>query len=53
MSTAGASVGVNDTNDWVVHTMGNQRYPLALFLRAATVGLETQRVVKGLPKFEL
>ena len=44
---------VNDANDWAVETMGNPRYPLELFQRLVTVSVETQRVVKGLPKLEL
>lgn len=44
---------VNDANDWAVETLGNPRYPLELFQRVVTVSLETQRVVKGLPKLEL
>lgn len=44
---------VNDANDWAVETMGNPRYPLELFQRIVTVSVETQRVVKGLPKLDL
>lgn len=44
---------VNDTNDWAVETMGNPRYPLELFQRVVTVSVETQRVVKGLPRLGL
>jgi predicted helicase len=44
---------VSDANDWAVETMGNPRYPLELFQRVVTVSLETQRVVKGLPRLEL
>jgi predicted helicase len=44
---------VNDANDWAVETRGNPRYPLELFQRVVTVSLETQRVVKGLPKLDL
>lgn len=44
---------VNDANDWAVETMGNSRYPLELFQRIITVSLETQLVVKGLPKLDL
>ncbi len=44
---------VNDANDWAVETMGNPRCPLELFMRVVTVSIETQRVVKGLPKLDL
>ncbi|MEX8510376.1 MAG: type ISP restriction/modification enzyme [Leptothrix ochracea] len=40
---------VNDANDWAIETMGNPRYPLELLLRVITVGLETMRIVRGLP----
>ena len=36
-------------NLWATQTMGNAKYPLELFLRVVTVGLETMRVVNGLP----
>lgn len=44
---------VNDANDWAIETMGNPRYPLELFQRVVTVSIETQRVVKELPKLKL
>ena len=31
----------NDANLWATETMGNSNYPLELFLRVVTVGLET------------
>ena len=40
----------NDANLWATETMGNPKYPLELFLRVVTVGLETMKVVNGLPK---
>ena len=40
----------NDANLWAAETMGNPKYPLELFLRVVTVGLETMTVVKGLQK---
>ncbi|MES2920601.1 MAG: type ISP restriction/modification enzyme [Verrucomicrobiota bacterium] len=43
----------NDANLWATATMGNPRYPLELFLRVVTVGLETMKVVNGLPKLEI
>ena len=43
---------VNDFNDYAVE-MGNERYPLELFLRIITVSLETMKVVKMLPKLDV
>lgn len=43
---------VNDANDWAVETMNNPRYPLELLLRVVTVGLETAKIVKALPRLE-
>ncbi len=43
----------NDANLWATETMGNPKYPLELFLRVVTVGLETMKVVNGLPKLEI
>lgn len=48
-----ASGIVNDANDWAVETMGNPKYPLELFQRVVTVSLETQRIVKALPKLDI
>jgi len=31
----------------------NPRYPLELFLRVITVSLETQKIVRGLPKLDV
>ena len=42
----------NDANLWATETMGNPKYPLELFLRVVTVGLETMKMVNGLPKLE-
>ena len=33
--------------------MGNPKYPLELFQRVVTVSLETQKIVKGLPKLDI
>ncbi|EHN8796970.1 DEAD/DEAH box helicase [Enterobacter hormaechei] len=44
---------VNDANDWAIETMGNEKYPLELFLRVITVSLETQKIVKGLPELDI
>ncbi len=43
---------VNDFNDYAAE-MGNERYPLDLFLRIITVSLETIKIVKSLPKLEI
>ncbi|WP_286918024.1 DEAD/DEAH box helicase [Pseudomonas sp. UBA6753] len=48
-----ASGIVNDANDWATETMGNPKYPLELFQRVVTVSLETQKIVKGLPKLDI
>ncbi|HHG5083193.1 TPA: DEAD/DEAH box helicase [Pseudomonas aeruginosa] len=48
-----ASGIVNDANDWAVETMGNPKYPLELFQRVVTVSLETQKIVKALPKIDI
>ena len=37
----------NDANLWATETMGNPKYPLELFLRVVTVGLETMKIVEG------
>lgn len=43
---------VNDFNAYG-EEMGNSRYPFELFLRVITVSLETTKIIKNLPKFEL
>ena len=43
----------NDANLWATETMGNPKYPLELFLRVVTVGLETMKVVEELPKLDI
>ncbi|WP_055127894.1 DEAD/DEAH box helicase [Pseudomonas mediterranea] len=48
-----ASGIVNDANDWAVETIGNPKYPLELFQRVVTVSLETQKIVKALPKLDI
>lgn len=48
-----ASGIVNDANDWATETMGNPKYPLELFQRVVTVSLETQKIVKALPKLDI
>ena len=44
---------VNDANLWATETMNHAAYPLELLLRAITVSLETNRIVKSLPRLEL
>lgn len=39
--------------DWANETAGKSHYPLAIFLRVATVSLETNRIVESLPKMEI
>lgn len=48
-----ASGIVNDANDWAIETMSNPKYPLELFQRVVTVSLETQKIVKALPKLDI
>ena len=43
----------NDANDWAADTMHNPRYPLELLLRVITVSLETQKIVRALPKLDI
>lgn len=43
---------VNDANRWATETMGDAKYPLALFLRIITVSLETLKMVNGLRKLD-
>ena len=43
----------NDANLRTTETMGNPKYPLELFLRVVTVGLETITAVKGLPNLDI
>ena len=43
----------NDANLWATETMGNPKYPLELFLRVVTAGVETMKVVNGLPRPEI
>ena len=38
---------VNDANDWAIETVGNARYPLELFQRVITIGLETLKIVNS------
>ena len=53
VTTHKASGIVNDANDWAIETMGNARYPLELFQRVVTVSVETQKIVRSLPKLDV
>lgn len=53
VTTHKASGIVNDANDWATETMGNARYPLELFQRVVTVSVETQKIVRSLPKLDI
>ena len=53
ISTHKASGIVNDANRYATETVGDPAYPLKLLLRAITVGIETARIVKGLPVLKL
>ena len=53
ISTHKASGIVNNANRYAVETVGDAAYPLKLLLRAVTVGIETARVIEGLPRLEL
>lgn len=44
---------VNDANLWATETMDNARYPLELFQRVITVSIETMKIVRALPPFEI
>lgn len=43
------------TNDFNLYGIeqGNERYPLALFLKVLTVSLETLKIIRSLPKLEI
>ena len=43
----------NDPNRYALETVEDAAYPLKLLLQAITVGVETARIVKGLPALEL
>ena len=43
----------NDANRYAIETVGDPAYPLKLLLRAITLGIETARIVKGLPTMRL
>ena len=43
----------NDANLWATETKQNPKYPLELFLRVVTAGLETMKVVNGLPSMNI
>ena len=43
----------NDPNDYANETMKNPAYPLELLQRIITVSLETQKLIKNLPKLDI
>lgn len=43
----------NDPNRYALETVGDAAYPLKLLMRAVTVGVETARIVNGLPTMNL
>ena len=43
----------NDPNRYALETVEDAAYPLKLLLRAITVGIETARIVSGLPSMKL
>ena len=47
------SLIVNDANDYANETMKNSAYPLELLQKVITVSLETQKLIKNLPKLEI
>ena len=44
---------VNDANDYANENMKNPAYPLELLQKVITVSLETQKLIKNLPKLEI
>jgi predicted helicase len=44
---------VNDANLWAIETMHDAAYPLKLFQRVITVGIETMKIVKALPRLDI
>ena len=51
VTTDNGSGITNDANLWATETMGDLKYPLELFLRVVTVGLETMKAV-NLPRLQ-
>ena len=47
------SLIVNDANDFANETMKNPAYPLELLQKVITVSLETQKLIKSLPKLDI
>lgn len=48
-----ASGIVNDANDYANEIIGDPKYPLELFQRVITVGLETLRIIRSLPPLDI
>lgn len=53
VKTDKASGIVNDANHYAIETAGNPAYPLELFQRVITVSLETMKIVRSLPTFDI
>lgn len=53
VTTHKASQIENDPNRFALETVEDAAYPLKLLLRAVTVGVETARIVKGLPEMKM
>ena len=52
VKTDKASQIVNDANDFARETMANPKYPLELLQKVITVSMESQAIIKCLPKLE-
>ena len=48
-----ASAIENDANLYAIETMKNPAYPLELFLRVATVSIETMKIIHKLSKLDI
>lgn len=53
VKTDPASGIVNDANRYAIETVGDPAYPFKLFCRIITVGLETMKIVRSLPKLDI
>lgn len=53
VTTHKASQIENDPNRYALETVEDAAYPLKLLMRAVTVGIETARIVSGLPSMKL
>ncbi len=53
VKTDKASGIVNDANRYAIETVGDPAYPLKLFQRVITIGLETMKIVRSLPSLDI